>query len=130
MPSKSSSESWSWASKITSLVAHEFLEGEICPEISKNLKTSEKEKWHNPFSVAFKLEARSREIVGKIQNTSEIGNHINHKTRVCVISWRVFTILFEIVYLLLTFILFVTYKTLQKMMVWKMKKRNKANIFM
>ena len=117
MPSKSSSESWSWASKMTSYVAREFLKGEICPEISKNPKTSEKEKWCNPFSVASKLEASYREIAGKIQNTSEIGNHINHKTRVYVINWKGFTILFEIVYLFLTFIHFVTFKTLQKMMV-------------
>ena len=61
-------------------VAGEFSEGETCPEISKNPKTSEKEKLRNPFSVAFKLEARCREIAGKIQNTPEIANHINHKT--------------------------------------------------
>ena len=47
-----------------------------------------------------------------------------------VINRRVFTILFEIVYLVLTFIHFITFKTLQKMIVWKMKKRKKANIFM
>ena len=125
MPSKSSLESWSWVSKITSPVACEFSEGEICLEISKNPETSEKEKWSNPFSVAFKLEACSREIAGKIQNTSEIANHTNHKARVYVINWKVFTILFEIIYLFLTFIHFITFKMLQKMIVWKWKKETR-----
>ena len=37
--------------------------------------------------------------------------------------------LLEIVYLFLPSTHFITFKTLQEMMVWQMKKRNKANIF-
>ena len=37
----------------------------------------------SPCSI---LKARGREIAGKIQNISEITNHINHKTRVYVIN--------------------------------------------
>ena len=62
-------------------------------DFKKSEKTSGKEKWRNPFSV-LPPKARGREIAGKIQNISEITNHINHKTRVYVINRRVSTSLF------------------------------------
>ena len=50
---------------MTSTVACEFSEGETYPKISQNPKTSEKEKWRNPYFANFKLEARGREIARK-----------------------------------------------------------------
>ena len=63
-----------------------------------------------PFSVASNLKARGREIAEKIQNISEITNHINHKTRVYVISRRASTSVFQIVSLFLTLIHFITFQ--------------------
>ena len=76
------------------LLVTDFRKGRNATRFQKVRKTSEKEKWRNPFSVASNLKARRREIAGKIQNISKITNHINHKTRVYVINRRVSTSLF------------------------------------
>ena len=55
------------------------------------------------------MKARGREIAGKIQNISEIANCINHETRVSLVNRRVSTSLFEIVYMFLTLIHFITF---------------------
>ena len=88
-----------------------------------------KGEWRNPFSGAFNGKARVREIAGKIKNISEIANYINHETRVYLVNRKVSTSLFEILNVFLTFFYYFL-KTLWKMMIWKMKKRNKVNIFM
>ena len=70
-----------------------FGRADIPRDFKKSEKTSGKEKLRSPFSV-LPLKARGREIAGKIQNISEITNHINHKTHVYVINRRVSTSLF------------------------------------
>ena len=107
-----------------------FSKGKYALGFHKIRKKTEKEKWRNPFSSAVILEARCREIAEKIQNISEIGSHVNHKPVFMLSVEEFFSILFETAYLFLTFIHFIAFETLQKVMVWKMKKRNKANIFM
>ena len=54
-----------------------FRKGRHAPRFRKVRKTSEKEKWRNPFSLASNVKARGREVAGKIQNISEIANFIN-----------------------------------------------------
>ena len=84
-----------------------FRKGRHAPRFRKVRKTSEKEKWRNPFSVASNVKARGREIAGKIQNISEIANYINHETRVYLVNRKVSTSLFEILNVFLTF--FITF---------------------
>ena len=83
--------------------------GRHAPRFRKVRKTSEKEKWRNPFSVASNVKARGREIAGKIQNISEIANYINHETRVYLVNRKVSTSLFEILNVFLTLIYFITF---------------------
>ena len=55
------------------------------------------------------MKARGREIAGKIQNISEIANYINHETRVYLVNRKVSTSLFEILYVFLTLVHFITF---------------------
>ena len=86
-----------------------FRKGRYAPRFRKVRKTSEKEKWRNLFSLASNVKARGREIAGKIQNISEIANYINHETRVYLVNRKVSTSLFEILYVFLTLVHFITF---------------------
>ena len=55
------------------------------------------------------MKAHGREIVRKIQNISEIANYINHETRFYLVNRKVSASLFEILYVFLTLIHFVTF---------------------
>ena len=55
------------------------------------------------------MKARGREIVRKIQNISEIANYINHETRVSLVNRKVSATLFEILYVFLTLVHFITF---------------------
>ena len=55
------------------------------------------------------MKAGGREIAGKIQNISEIANCINHETRVYLVNGRVSTSLFQIAYVFVTLIHFISF---------------------
>ena len=86
-----------------------FRKGRHAPRFRKVRKTSEKEKWRDPFSVASNVKARGRGIAGKTQNISEITNYINHEIRAYLVNRRVSASLFEIFYVFLTLIHFITF---------------------
>ena len=103
--------------------------GRHAPRFRKVRKTSEKEKWRNPFSVASNVKAREGEIAGKIQNISE-SQIIWIMKHVFILSIQEFSAtLFQILYVFLTLIILLLFKNAMEN--YRIEnEETKVNIFM